>query len=225
LDIVDNRTMAVDGSKKRPRHQPVVEALRAAILQGRLAGGERLIEERLSTELETSRGAVREALRRLEHEGLVRSIPYRGAFVLGVTDEEVRRVLIPIRLTLEMFCVEKAMLLLTDDDFAELGKCVWTMEEAARADDLDRIVEADVAFHETVLERARQAYPLHLWRAVAPRIRAYFLRYGQATELATIVEEHRELLAAFQTRDWTVVQPVLEQHIAVETPRPEEVVA
>ena len=216
--------MAVDGSKS-PRHQLVVETLRSAILQGRLDAGERLIEERLSNELSTSRGAVREALRRLEHEGLVRSIAYRGAFVLGVTDEEVRRVLIPIRLTLELFCVEKALPLLVENDFAELAKCVWAMEEAARANDLDRLVEADVAFHESILERSRQAHALQLWRAVAPRIRAYFFRYGKTRDYATIVEEHRELLSALQTRDMDVVTPVLEQHIAVETPQPEELSA
>ena len=210
--------------KKGPRHQPVVEALRVEILQGRLAAGERLIEERLSNEFHTTRGAVREALRRLESEGLVQSIPYRGAFVLGVTDEEVRRVLIPIRLTLELFCVEHALPLLTDDDFAELAKCVWTMEDAARADDLARLVEADVSFHETVLERARQPYAVQLWRAVAPRIRAYFLRYGKARDFTQIVEEHRDLLAAFQTRDMEQVLPVLEQHIAVDTPFSAELV-
>jgi DNA-binding GntR family transcriptional regulator len=210
--------MAVTEDKRGPRHQPVVEALRIEILQGRVAAGERLIEERLSNEYETTRGAVREALRRLEGEGLVQSIPYRGAFVLGVGDEEVRRVLIPIRLTLEVFCVEHALPLLTDDDFAELAKCVWTMEDAARGDDLARLVEADVSFHETVLERARQPYAVQLWRAVAPRIRAYFLRYGKARDFAQIVEEHRELLAAFQTRDMEHVLPVLERHIAVDTP-------
>ena len=50
---------------------------------------------------------MREALRQLEHEGLVVSYPYRGAVVLGVSDEEVQQVLIPIRLTLERFCFRR----------------------------------------------------------------------------------------------------------------------
>ena len=93
--------------------------------------GERLIEATLSTELGTSRGPVREALRQLENEGLVMSFPYRGAVVLGVSDEEVQEVLIPIRLTLERFSFRKAVGQLTDDDFAELAKQVWLMEQAA----------------------------------------------------------------------------------------------
>ena len=202
--------------RKGPRHQVVMDALRLDILQGRLEAGERLIEERISTEHGTTRGTVREALRRLEREGLVQSVPYRGAFVLGVTDEEVRRVLIPIRLTLEVFCVEHALPLLTDDDYGELAKCVWAMEEAARTDDLARLVEADVSFHETILERARQPYAVQLWRAVSPRIRAYFIRYGRTREFSQIVEEHRQLLSALQTRDMEQVLPVLEHHISVE---------
>jgi len=209
-----------DGAKRGPRHHVVVEALREAIVSGRLEPGERLIEERLSTELETSRGAVREALRRLEHEGLVMSFPYRGSVVLGVTEEEVHEVLIPIRLTLERFCFGKALPLLSDDDFAELGKCVWSMEEAARTDDLNRIVEADLRFHETVLEHAGQSHALQLWRSIAPRIRAYFLRYGKVGDLGVIVEEHRDLLAALQTRDPIVFLPLLDAHIAVESPAP-----
>ena len=69
----------------------MVEALREAITTGKLEDGERLIEDKIARELKTSRGPVREALRQLEHEGFVVSYPYRGAVVLGVSDEEVQR--------------------------------------------------------------------------------------------------------------------------------------
>ena len=101
-----------------PRGQQVVEVLRGEIIAGRYEPGERL----LSSELGTSRGPVREALRQLENEGLVMSIPYRGAFVLGVSDEEVQEVLIPIRLTLERYSFAHALDRLTDADFAELRR-------------------------------------------------------------------------------------------------------
>ena len=82
----------------------MIYALREEIKLGKLVDGGRLIEDQIARRLETSRGPVREALRELEHEGLVVSYPYRGAVVLGVSDEEVQHVLIPIRLTLERFC-------------------------------------------------------------------------------------------------------------------------
>ena len=188
-------------------------------MAGRLEPGDRLIENRLSAELETSRGPVREAPRQLEQEGLVRSFPYRGA-VVGVSEEEVHEVLIPVRLTLERFSFGKALELLTDADFAELGKQVWRMEQAARRGDLHTIVEADLRFHEFVLAHVRQPHAAQLWRSISPRIRAYFLRYGKFRDLDAIVGEHRDLLAALQTRDPTVALPVLEAHIAVENPEP-----
>jgi len=220
LDIVDNPQVQRDGATDGPRRQRVIEALREAIVGGRLEPGDRLIEKRLSTDLETSRGPVREALRQLEHEGLVLSVPYRGAVVLGVSEEEVREVLIPIRLTLERFSFAKALEIMTESDFAELGKQVWRMEQAVGRGDLHRIVEADLAFHDLVLAHSGQPHALQLWRSVAPRIRAYFLRYGKLRDLEVIVEEHRQLLAALQTRDPAVVLPVLEEHIAIENPEP-----
>jgi DNA-binding GntR family transcriptional regulator len=196
----------------------VVEALREEIMLGKLDDGERLIEDQLARRFETSRGPVREALRELEHEGLVVSYPYRGAVVLGVSDEEVQHVLIPIRLTLERYCFLKALERMTDADFAELAKEVWLMGESARADDLMGAVEADIRFHEFVLAHSAQQHSAQLWGAIAPRIRAYFFRYGRVSDLARIAREHTELLAAMQTREQAVWTRALEQHIAVPVP-------
>ncbi len=204
--------------KGGPRGQQVVEILRSAIIMGHYEPGERLIEATLSTELGTSRGPVREALRQLENEGLVMSFPYRGAVVLGVSDEEVQEVLIPIRLTLERYSFVHALARMTDEDFAELGKQVWLMEQAATADDLAHHVEADLRFHEIVISASGQTHTVQIWRTIWPRIRAYFYRYGRGQDLAAMVEEHRDLLAALQTRDPDLMLAQLERHIAVPVP-------
>ena len=195
--------VVLDGGagKGGPRGQQVVEILRSAIIMGSYEPGERLIEATLSTELGTSRGPVREALRQLENEGLVMSFPYRGAVVLGVSDEEVQEVLIPIRLTLERYSFMHALDRITEEEFAELGKQVWLMEQAAAADDLAKHVEADLRFHEIVISASGQTHTVQIWRTIWPRIRAYFFRYGRGQNLKRMVDEHRDLLAALQTRD------------------------
>ena len=198
----------------------MVEALREAIIAGRLEDGERLIEDKIARELKTSRGPVREALRQLEHEGFVVSYPYRGAVVLGVSDEEVQQVLIPVRLTLEKFSIPKAIERMTDEDFAELGKEVWRLGEAARTDDLQQSVDADMRFHEILLEHSGQQHAAQVWRSIAPRIRAYFFRYGRKSSLSQIAAEHGDLLSALQTRDPAVISKALEQHISIGTPPP-----
>jgi DNA-binding GntR family transcriptional regulator len=210
--------MPPETTTRSPRREQVVEALREAIMTGRLEDGERLIEDRIARELKTSRGPVREALRQLEHEGFVVSYPYRGAVVLGVSDEEVREVLVPVRLVLEKFSFPKAAELASDGDFAELAKEVWVMGEAARTNDLARSVEADMRFHELMLERSGRPHTAQVWRSIAPRIRAYFFRYGRVSSLEQIAVEHGELLTALQTRDHDTIVAALESHIAVGEP-------
>jgi DNA-binding GntR family transcriptional regulator len=210
--------VAEAGAKAGPRVQQVTETLRLAIIAGRFAPGERLIESVLSTELGTSRGPVREALRQLENEGLVMSFPYRGAVVLGVSDDEVHEVLIPIRLTLERSSFARALEKMTDNDFAELGKQIWLMEQAGKANDLLKLVEADLAFHEIVILASGQLHTLQIWRTIEPRIRAYFYRYERFRSFEETVEEHRTLLAALQTRDPAIALEQLELHIDVPAP-------
>jgi DNA-binding GntR family transcriptional regulator len=211
--------VAEPGTKAGPRVQQVTETLRMAIISGRFEPGERLIESVLSTELGTSRGPVREALRQLENEGLVMSFPYRGAVVLGVSDDEVHEVLIPIRLTLERYSFVRAIATMTDDDFAELGKQIWLMEQAGKANDLIKLVEADLAFHEIVISASGQQHTVQIWRTIWPRIRAYFVRYERHRNFEQTVEDHRVLLAALQSRDPENVLEHLERHIDVPAPR------
>ena len=162
---------------------------------------------------------MREALRQLENEGLVMSFPYRGAVVLGVSDEEVQEVLIPIRLTLERYSFMRALERMTEEDFAELGKQIWLMEQAAQANDLARHVEADLRFHEIVISASGQTHTVQIWRTIWPRIRAYFYRYGRGQDLERMVDEHRELLAALQSRDPDAdARACSSAHIAVPVP-------
>jgi len=206
------------GAKAGPRGHQVVEVLRSAIIHGRFEAGDRLIESALSAEFGTSRGPVREALRQLENEGLVMSFPYRGAVVLGVSDEEVQEVLIPIRLTLERYSFARAIDVMTDDEFAELGKQIWLLEEAGKANDLLKLVEADLGFHEIVIAAARQPHTMQIWRTIAPRIRTYFYRYERFRSFEETVAEHRLLLEALQTRQHEIVLAQLERHIDVPAP-------
>jgi DNA-binding GntR family transcriptional regulator len=206
--------------RRSPRREQVVDYLREAITVGRFADGDRLIEDRIARELQTSRGPVREALRQLEHEGLVVLYPYRGAVVLGVSEEEIQEVLIPIRLTLERFSFMKGLEQMGDADFAELAKEVWVMAEAARGGNLLRLVEADIRFHEFVLARSGQPHTTQVWRSIAPRIRAYFFRYGLNADLERIAVEHGGLLQVMQTRDRDDILTAVERHITVRTPAP-----
>lgn len=186
------------------------DVLRSAIVNGRLRPGDRLKEVELAEQLGISRAPVREALRQLEHEGLVASLPYRATEVVGVSQEEIEEVLVPIRLTLESFAFRKALPELTDGDFTALEALIQRM----RSGDLDELAEADVRFHELVIERSGQPHCLQVWRSIEPRVRAYFRRDAPAhTDAEEVAAEHDELLQALRDRDEVLVLATLERHI------------
>jgi DNA-binding GntR family transcriptional regulator len=196
------------------RRERVLETLRAAIVSGRLDPGDRLVETEIAEAFGTSRAPVREALRQLEQEGLVASRPYRRTEVLGVTQDEVEQVLVPIRLTIERFTFAKALPKLTAEDLAALADVVSAMKQAAEAGDVDALAEADVRFHEYVIERSDQPHCLQIWRAIEPRVRAHFRRDATRHRHAgDIADEHERLLAALRTGDERAVTETLEQHI------------
>jgi DNA-binding GntR family transcriptional regulator len=200
----------------RSLRQLVVKQLRDAIVQGELAPGTRLLEEELSQRFEVSRGPVREALRQLEQEGLVASFPYRGSEVLGVSEEEVHRVLIPIRLSIEQFCFPRAMHAMNQAAVEALGNVIEEMRRGAADGDLKRVVEADIRFHQLVLENAGLPHALQIWLAIEPRIRAYFHRHGRRQDLNQIVAEHRQLFEALRDHEEQSLVGLLEEHIVVD---------
>lgn len=200
----------------RSRREHVVHILRDAITGGKLNPGDRLIEIDLAQQLGTSRAPVREALRQLEQEGLVISYPYRGSEVLGVSQDEVEQVLVPIRITLERFAFAQAIDRLTPEDFEELRDLVDEMSSAARAGETDRLADADIAFHELIITRSEQRHCLQVWKTIQPRVRAYFRRDAPVHENPTsVASQHQELLDALQTCDEAVVLAAIDRHIHI----------
>jgi len=196
------------------RREHVVEILREAITSGQLPPGHRLIEVELAKQLGTSRAPLREALRQLEQEGLTRSYPYRGSEVLGVSQEEVEQVLVPIRITLERFAFVKALPRLNGDDLEELQRLVTVMETAAREGATEELADADIAFHELVIVRSDQTHCLQMWRTIQPRVRAYFRRDAPAhDDPMAVPRQHQELLDALVAGREPDLLRVVEQHI------------
>lgn len=202
------------------RHQ-VVATLRRAIVAGDLQPGHRLVETELADQLGTSRAPVREALRQLEQEGLVVSRPYRATEVLGITQEEIEEVLVPLRVTLERFAFRKARPSLMPEDFAELERLVAAMAQAGDGGDLDALADADVRFHELVVTRAGQPHAEQLWRTIEPRVRAHFRRDAPAhRDPAAVADQHQRLLDALRAGDDEQLGDEVERHIRVYLPDP-----
>ena len=99
--------LTIEENAYLPLRDVVFQTLRQAILKGELQPGERLMEIKLAERLGVSRTPIREAIRKLELEGLVVMVPRKGAAVANITEKDTKDVL-EVRRTLEMFAVEVA---------------------------------------------------------------------------------------------------------------------
>lgn len=197
------------------RRSHLARALRDAIVRGELKPGERIVERDISARTGISRGPLREALRQLEQEGLVVSVPYQGTYVAGISQREIDEMLLPIRLVLERFAFRAAPEALGEDDYAGLEALVDEMRRAAASGDLAALVETDLRFHELVVARAGHQC-LRVWRSIAPRVGAYFSRDGARHEsLDEVVQEHVDLLAAMRSGDPDAILDELDRHILI----------
>jgi DNA-binding GntR family transcriptional regulator len=122
-----------NGADKQTAQDLVLVAMREAILSGAVPPGARLRQEKLAERFGTSRIPVREALRALEYEGLVRSAPYRGFTVTELDADDIEEVY-DLRILLEGHAVRLALPLMTDDDLRTLEDMYAEMSEASPGD-------------------------------------------------------------------------------------------
>lgn len=125
----------------------VFHAIRENILAGKYKSNEELKEKTIGEELGVSRTPVREALRQLELEGLVRIIPNRGAFVEGISDKDIKDIY-EIRARLEGLCAKWAADAITPDAIAELEENIFLVDFHAGKGNYGQILELDNRFHE-----------------------------------------------------------------------------
>ena len=132
-----------------PLRDVVFNTLRKAILTGELKPGERLLEIHLANQLGVSRTPIREAIRKLELEGLVIMMPRRGAEVAQITEKSLRDVL-EVRRALDALCAELACERITEEEKQQLKAACDEFEKATATSDATIIAAADVALHDII---------------------------------------------------------------------------
>ena len=180
----------------RPLRDVVCEALRAAIQSGELPPGERLMEIPLAEELGVSRTPIREAIRKLEQEGFVVMIPRRGTYVADITLKDINQVF-EIRSSLEELAASLASERITPDELEELERHLVSINDYMESRDFDKIVAADIAFHEVLYSASRNdrlIEIIHNLREQTFRFRSVSM--NQPGRLAKTWEEHRLLVEA-----------------------------
>jgi DNA-binding GntR family transcriptional regulator len=191
----------------------VYEQLHAQIVSGELAPGARLTESVLATTFGISRTPVREALRRLEQDGLVERAAH-GMLVKSRSPQEILEIY-EVRIILEEAAARSAALNATELDLARLRQLHLVLVSST-PDDLDRLINGNRRFHEQVWSMSHNSALIDLLN----RINSLILRYRGTTLIhqdrwVTALEEHTELLQAIESRDPARAAESARRHMAL----------
>jgi DNA-binding GntR family transcriptional regulator len=193
----------------------VHDHLKSEILANRYPPGSELLEVPLSEELGVSRGPVREALRSLESEGLVKITPRRGAVVVSLTKRDFLEAY-QVRESLEALGVRLAVPLLTDAQLDELDAQLDAMTRHAQAADVDAFFEVNAAFHEGFMAASENRKLIEIYRRLMAQMGPYRRPSAQLRgNVERSIAEHREILVAARSRDVEAAVALLMKHVEV----------
>ena len=197
-----------------PLRDVVFNTLRQAILKGELKPGERLMEIQLANKLGVSRTPVREAIRKLELEGLVLMIPRKGAEVAEITRQDMEDVL-EVRTALEELAVKDACDHITDAQLSELKKASNEFKKALlEGKDLVTCADADMHFHDVILSATNNRRLIQMLNNLSEQMYRYRMEYLKDERThKTLIEEHDAIRRALKKHDKVKAGAAIRVHI------------
>jgi DNA-binding GntR family transcriptional regulator len=205
LAMPESRSLAVD----------IAERLRSAILDGHFGPGERLREEALARSMGVSRGPIREALVRLEREGLLVIRRNRGAVVAQLSREDLDEVY-TLRVAIERLAVQRAVEHGNEESIAQLQSVVDEIADAVgRGISEQEAAELDLRFHDQIYQAANHRRLVESWLTLRPQIYFVFLNRNVANPdfRDYVVTSHQDILDAIHLRDETLAVRLIEEHL------------
>lgn len=196
-----------------PLSTSLLGKLQKDILTGKLRPGQKLTEQELCQSYQVSRTPVREALRQLEMDGLVENIRNRGAFVIGMTDQDYED-MFELRKAYEVQAVQWAIERITEEELDRLEETFEFMEFYTLRNDIDKMLTINSGFHQIIYEASHN-------RMLKRLLSSYqtFLKYKGMESvysddyLTTVLEEHRAIFKAFKDKDVKAGTQAMEVHI------------
>ena len=203
--------MAFSMVRRETLEAQVYEALRKAIIEGRLSHAGRLVQDDLAAQFGTSRIPVRDALKRLENEGLV-NLDERGSYVVSYFGSEDVEEIYGLRLLLEPYASRKALNNSTASDFKELENIAQGMMAAAEQKDIEQYVQLNRAFHFTLYELSRQRRLVRmiqsLWSGLMP-----LTPMAVPGQLERSACEHEAIMRALKDNQQDLLESLMRDHI------------
>ena len=197
--------------------QAAAQAIREAIISGELKGGDRVLEQKWSSRLGIGQPTLREALRELEHQGLLRKVPQRGTYVAELSSDDYRRIL-EVRIPLEAVAIGRATKNLTAESEKELTDLVMTLEGTGSDIDVNNFHDCDVSFHRKIWELAGNDYLQDFLEVISFRLFVFSVvgRWPDApnarTERVAAVQQHLGILEGIRSGNSQVARAAFVKH-------------
>lgn len=201
--------------KARTMVDAAVDAIVAGAARGLILPGDRIVESQIAEKLGVSRVPVREALRMLEMQGIVSSIPNKGIRLTPVTRQRVKD-LLEARIALELVALRKMIAEQhhhSSDFLKRLRNRIDVIELMALRQDHYELALADVAFHREVVEIAGNETVRHLWEATSRQLVIILGLTTGMNDMPKTVGEHREIYDAIEKGEIAALERVWTEHI------------
>ena len=196
-----------------PLRDVVFNTLRQAILKGELAPGERLMEIQLAEKLGVSRTPIREAIRKLELEGLVLMIPRKGAEVAKISEKSLRDVL-EVRRSLEELAIELACQRMTGEELEELTRAQEAFKEAISRGEAMKIAETDEHYHDLIYHGTGNDKLVQILNNLREQMYRYRLEYiKDEDKRQVLLVEHEHILSALKGHNIAEAKTAVREHI------------
>ena len=196
-----------------PLRDVVFNTLRQAILRGELKPGERLMEIQLANKLGVSRTPIREAIRKLELEGLVLMIPRKGAEVAEITEKSLRDVL-EVRRALEELAVQLACEKITKEEIRELERVAKEFQQVVNSSDITEIAEVDVCFHDIIYTATDNQKLIQLLNNLREQMYRYRVEYLKRDGVfPQLIAEHEAIIRHIENNEKEKATEVMCRHI------------
>lgn len=199
---------------RKPLGQHVFEKLKQAIIRGDLAPGDRIVEVRVAEALDISRTPVREAIHKLEREGLLRKLPKSGFTVMSLSREDIEETF-GIRAVLESYAAGLAALKHREDELKPLEEKIREFKASLKEGNLDDLPGINTEFHNLLYALSKSPKlikMIHDLRDQIFRFRKILLKMEHMPEASN--EDHRKMLVAIKERDVARVEELVKEHIS-----------
>ena len=209
--MTDNLKLNVDAYL--PLRDVVFNTLREAILKGELKPGERLMELQLASKLGVSRTPIREAIRMLEQEGLAVTIPRKGAEVAKMTEKDMEDVL-QIREALDELAAKIACEQISEEQLEELVATMHEFEESTKTDNVKKIAEADVKFHDIIYQSTGNPKLVNMLNNLREQMYRYRVEYLKREEAhPQLIAEHAAIIEYISKGEKKAATDIMCKHI------------